>query len=254
MAAAESTLRAMFPQLPHAVLSEVLDAHSGDLSRACDFLLEGDPSDLASRHSFSSSSVQVSEPMHQSPPRDARGLVDLIEGLKEIAVPALESGLSGTALPPVESSADRMSFSLHGITLRNVKVPLEGVTVDVQNESVVAVHARDVEVGVEIERWTYRARMVRDSGSATARFSGIASDITIVVDPQRTAMTVQDCDCRIEGACVIRANQSRVSWLYNLLAVVLRAPLRNALQSTLSEAVRDNLQAQIHDWVDWSTA
>ncbi len=250
---------AMFPQWPQSVVKQVLQAHAGNLNLACNFLLAAAEPESGQP-----------EPPHDQPARylppspyveevdviDAETLHQLVTNLKEIVVPALQTQLCTAQIPDISGAADKVTYSLSGVSVDTINIPMHSVNTDVLiDDRRVKILAKDIDVSISIRNWAYqRGRFLRDSGSATASFNGIRAAVTLTVDDDDGSLTVDNCECTIEGAVNLRFNESRVSWVYNFLALLLRNPLKNALQTALTEAMRENINSQVQDWMQWHAA
>lgn len=248
MAAADavSVVAAMFPQWPRDVVAQVLDAYQGDMTQTCNYLLGASEAAAAEAAAFGGGGAE-----------HGRGIdvAQMVANLKEIVVPALQTQLSGLELPEVSGATERMSYTLSGIRARSVRIPIENVETEFVNEDhTIRIHASHIDVSISIDRWSYeRGRLLRDSGSASASFADITAAIVLNVDETDGSVSIGECKCSIEGAVNIHTDESRISWVYNILTVVLRTPLKNALQLALTNAVRDNLEVQVREWTQWQT-
>lgn len=263
------TLMSIFahrPGLSPPYLQHILSAHAGDLDRACNFILTLSDADL-SQPLFSDPDPAPNRP----PPRPHASRPDLqptgidlsdkvqaerlIDNLKDIVVPALKSQLAGLRFPDLCGEADRVKYSLAGLVLESIKLQPSHVSVDITEDRDVHIVATDVAIAVDVERWTYRLRFppLRDAGRAHFEFSGVKADIILRVNDRDATLSVVSCICNIAGAISFRANDARLSWLYNTLAPILKNAFKPSLEATLTHAISDGLEQQLHDWASWAT-
>lgn len=124
------------------------------------------------------------------------------------------------------------------------------MNVEVTSARDIKVSAIDVALAVDVNHWTYRLRFppIRDAGRAHLAFAGVKADILLVVNDHDSSLTIDNCNCSITGAISFRANDARLSWLYNTLAPMLKNSLKPTLETSLATAIRSGLEGQLDDW------
>lgn len=261
------TLQSIFahrPGLSPPYLQHILAAHAGDLDRACNYILTLSDADL--HQPLFSQPPNTSPPSLPHPPRpdlqpagidlsDNVQAQTLIDNLKDIVVPALKTQLAGLRFPDLCGEADRVKYSLAGLVLESIQLHPSHVTVDITEDHHVHIVATDVAISVDVDHWTYRLRFppIRDAGSAHFEFSGVKADIVLRINDRDATLSVDSCICNIAGAISFRANDARLSWLYNTLAPILKNAFKPSLEATLTHAITDGLEQQLHDWTSWAT-
>lgn len=254
------------PDITAAYLRNILSAHNNDVAAACDYIL---------RHT-DESSVRDSPPLYSSARRsssqsrsrrfidelqptrvdlsDPASLQPLLNNIKEIVVPALKHQLTGLRFPDIRGEEERISYSLTGLQLTSISLDSSNISLAVHDTQMIDVVARSVSLAMNIAQWSYRMRMppIRDTGRAAAAFSGVKVSMIFRIGADGV-LSLGDCACRIEGDVSFRANDAKMSWLYNTLARVLKTAFRPQLESTLSQAVKHGVQSQLEDWTNWTT-
>lgn len=250
-----TTLRAIFAQRPALhphFLEAVLTAH-GSLANAVDYLSSLPDAvipDLAVPDAVLSAQPRVSSPLLDlSDPATAQTILDNVTA---IMVPALRSRLIGLPLPDVSGEADRVSYSLTGLSLTELLLQESHVSASARPEGVDII-ADAVNIDVNISSWMYRIRFPRlsDSGRAHLSLRGLRADISL--RERAGTIVVDHCVCALHGDVTFRAGDSRLSWLYNSLAAVAKSAIRRTVETTLEQAIKQSLEEQMHDWTTWFT-
>lgn len=268
------TLRTLFGDVPGAtddVLLRVLALNANDVQAACEYILalsdagiplddlEPDDTDVEGHRSADVSSGPLNSSQRSHPGMfvdlsDPVRAQQVIDGLKEIVVPALQHQLSGLVFPDLTGETGRCSYALCGMRLNEFNIDMPNVHVKVNQRSAIDILAEDLSVSLAVADWSYRVKMtpLRDTGAATASFAGVKAAVGMRVHETDGTLILTDCVCKIEGAVSFRANNSRIpSWIYNLLGAVLRTVFRHSLETTLTDAIRHGLQEQLREWSTW---
>lgn len=265
------TLLAIFasrPSLPPHYLQHILAVHSGDISRACHYILNLSDHN----HDFQttpSSFTPGTPPLYGTSPHSQRPDIQpsridlsdtaqatrLIENIKDIVLPALKSELSGLKFPDLsgEAERERLKYSLSDLVLSSITLHPQHVRVVVTEEKDIHIIASDISIAVKVGQWSYRLRFppLRDTGCANFEFTGVKADILLRVNEADTSMTVSRCACRINGLISLRANNARLSWFYNSLAAVLKNALRPSMEAGLTQGIRSGIEQQLDQWSSW---
>lgn len=237
-----ATLQTIFQArpFPPTFLEAVLVAH-GSLPQACDYLSSLPDTEIPYLQPSRRQNIQLSSPESQQ----------IVSNLKDIILPSLTSQLTGTRIPDFTAETDRIKYQLSQLCITTLSLPPSNVSI-VSNDQTIRITATDISLDVAVGSWAYRIRMppLRDAGAATFSCRDVQANIVLRVAGDN--LIVEQCDLVVPEVTV-RANEARLSWLYNSLASVARASVRKAVEAALQSVVRSALEEQLNNWTTWDS-
>ena len=238
-----ATLQTIFEArlFPQTFLEAVLVAH-GSLPQACDYLSSLTDADVSYLYAPTEPVAPQQQPLNPD---------DVIANLKEIILPSLTSQITHVVIPDIEGRTERVKYNLSNLSITELTLPSEHVSIDLADDQIL-ITATNILLKVSVASWAYRIRLppLRDAGAATLSCANISVNVTL--RPHADHLKIERCEVVVPEVS-LRANEARLSWLYNSLAAVAKASIRKAVEAALQNVVRTALEEQLAQWSDHQT-
>jgi len=171
-----------------------------------------------------------------------------LENIKGSVIPVLILHLKNLEVPPMNEKVQNgtigaINFGIEGVTVSDVQIPQERVSVKTENQEVVLV-AQGVSAELAPFRWFYEKDTfpkLKDSGTANAAISNTTINVSIQLGA--TSQLASKCTVEI-GNLDIKIRDTKASFLYNVLLASFKSSICRALQNTLAQAITSTINSQ----------